>query len=212
VLGKRARAVAARALPVSGLTLSLVMIVKTLRLWRRRPRYRFEGRIHEQKTHTMPTYLPERFETSTVRMRHYGYLRSRITAKDKSKRNIELLEIEARENPSPFNQYNLEMSLASASMRGCRAIIPAAAEYRPFSIAVAFLPWWERVRDTASASPAGLCVLQSSLAPPMSFAPVIVRHPDVFSRWPSPPGWWPRPACRRSRAAPAGRLRRRAAR
>jgi hypothetical protein len=79
-----------------------------LRLWRRRPQYRFEGRIHEQKTHTMPTYLPERFETSTVRMRHYGYLRSRITAKDKSRRNIELLEVESRENPSPFNQYNLE--------------------------------------------------------------------------------------------------------
>jgi len=78
-----------------------------LRLWRRRPQYRFEGRIHEQKTHTMPTYLPERFETTTVRMRHYGYLRSRITAKDKSRRNIELLEIEARENPSPFNDYNL---------------------------------------------------------------------------------------------------------
>jgi hypothetical protein len=113
-----------------------------LRLWRRRPQYRFEGRIHGQKTHTMPTYLPERFETSTVRMRHYGYLRSRITAKDKSKRNIELLEIEARENPSPFNQYNREMSLASASMRVCWAIIPAAAEYRPFSIACAFLPWW----------------------------------------------------------------------
>jgi glycosyltransferase involved in cell wall biosynthesis len=76
-----------------------------LRLWRRRPQYRFEGRIHEQKTHTMPTYLPERFETSSVRMRHYGYLRSRITAKDKSKRNIELLELEARESPSPFNHY-----------------------------------------------------------------------------------------------------------
>ena len=77
-----------------------------LRLWRRRPQYRFEGRIHEQKTHTMPTFLPERFETSNVRIRHYGYLRSRITAKDKSRRNIELLEIEARENPSPFNAYN----------------------------------------------------------------------------------------------------------
>ena len=91
-----------------------------LRLWRRRPQYRFEGRIHEQKTHTMPTYLPERFETSTIRMRHYGYLRSRITAKDKSRRNIELLEIEARENPSPFNQYNLanyEENLTSAESR-----------------------------------------------------------------------------------------------
>ena len=123
-----------------------------LRLWRRRPQYRFEGRIHEQKTHTMPTYLPERFETSTIRMRHYGYLRSRITAKDKSRRNIELLEIEARENPSPFNRYNLvltlEMSFASASMRVCWAINPAAAEYRPFSIASVLLPFRERGRGS----------------------------------------------------------------
>ncbi len=118
-----------------------------LRLWRRRPQYRFEGRIHEQKTHTMPTYLPERFETSTVRMRHYGYLRSRITAKDKSRRNIELLEIESHENPSPFNQYNLEMSFDSASMRVCCAIIPAAAEYRPFSIALRSFPGGERGCD-----------------------------------------------------------------
>ena len=78
-----------------------------LRVWRNRPAYRFEGRIHEQKSHTMPTYLAERFETSNVWIRHYGYLLSRIASKDKSRRNIELLEIEARENPSPFNDYNL---------------------------------------------------------------------------------------------------------
>jgi tetratricopeptide (TPR) repeat protein len=78
-----------------------------LRLWRNRPAYRFEGRIHEQKTHTMPTFLPNRFEHTTVRMLHYGYMRSIVAAKDKSRRNIELLEIEARETPSAFNAYNL---------------------------------------------------------------------------------------------------------
>ena len=83
-----------------------------LRLWRHRPEYRFEGRIHEQKTHTMPMYLPERFETTTIRVRHYGYLNQRIASKVKSQRNIELLEQEARENPSPFNDYNLARSLA----------------------------------------------------------------------------------------------------
>jgi tetratricopeptide (TPR) repeat protein len=78
-----------------------------LRLFRNRPAYRFEGRIHEQKTHAMPTYLPERFENTGIRMLHYGYLKSRIGAKEKSRRNIELLEIEARENPSPFNAFNI---------------------------------------------------------------------------------------------------------
>ncbi|HWB23152.1 MAG TPA: glycosyltransferase [Gaiellaceae bacterium] len=78
-----------------------------LRLFRNRPEYRFEGRIHEQKTHHMPTYLPERFEATTIRIRHYGYLKSRVSAKEKSRRNIELLEIEARETPSAFNSFNL---------------------------------------------------------------------------------------------------------
>jgi tetratricopeptide (TPR) repeat protein len=78
-----------------------------LRLFRNRPEYRFEGRIHEQKSHHMPTYLPERFEPTTIRIRHYGYLNSRMGAKEKSRRNIELLEQEAREAPSPFNSFNL---------------------------------------------------------------------------------------------------------
>jgi tetratricopeptide (TPR) repeat protein len=78
-----------------------------LRLFRNRPEYRFEGRIHEQKANRMPTYLPERFEATTIRIRHYGYLKNRISAKEKSRRNIELLELEAREAPSPFNSFNL---------------------------------------------------------------------------------------------------------
>ncbi len=78
-----------------------------LRLFRNRPEYRFEGRIHEQKASRMPTYLPERFEATTIRIRHYGYLKSRVSAREKSRRNIELLEIEARESPSAFNSFNL---------------------------------------------------------------------------------------------------------
>jgi tetratricopeptide (TPR) repeat protein len=78
-----------------------------LRLFRNRPEYRFEGRIHEQKTQTMPTYLSERFETTSIRMRHYGYLVSRINTREKSQRNIQLLEQEARDAPSPFVDFNL---------------------------------------------------------------------------------------------------------
>ncbi|MEZ5102680.1 MAG: glycosyltransferase [Thermoleophilia bacterium] len=78
-----------------------------MRVFRNRPEYRFEGRIHEQKTRHMPTYLGERFEATTVRLRHYGYLRSRISAKDKSQRNIELLLQERAESPTAFNAFNL---------------------------------------------------------------------------------------------------------
>lgn len=78
-----------------------------LRLFRNRPSYRFEGRIHEQKTQAMPTYLPERFETTRIRLRHYGYLKSRLVSRDKSRRNVELLRRERAESPSPFNSFNL---------------------------------------------------------------------------------------------------------
>jgi tetratricopeptide (TPR) repeat protein len=78
-----------------------------LRLFRNRPEYRFEGRIHEQKTQRMPTFLPERFETTPIRMLHYGYLKSRISAKDKAKRNLELLEAELAEVRTAFTLFNL---------------------------------------------------------------------------------------------------------
>jgi tetratricopeptide (TPR) repeat protein len=98
-----------------------------LRIWRNRPQYRFEGRIHEQKTQSMPTFLPERWEHTSIRVRHYGYLTQRIRGREKSRRNIELLEQEARENPSPFNDYNLARSLAIWSCRTCSASMPDAA-------------------------------------------------------------------------------------
>jgi GT2 family glycosyltransferase/glycosyltransferase involved in cell wall biosynthesis/tetratricopeptide (TPR) repeat protein len=79
-----------------------------LRLWRNRPEYRFEGRIHEQKTASMPNYLPERFERTEVTILHYGYLKSRIAAREKSARNIELLEAEAAERGlTAFGAFNL---------------------------------------------------------------------------------------------------------
>ncbi|HET6171004.1 MAG TPA: glycosyltransferase [Gaiellales bacterium] len=79
-----------------------------LRVWRNRPEYRFAGRIHEQKTQSMPNYLPERFETTTVQISHYGYLKSRISAKEKSRRNIELLEAQVEEQGlNAFTALNL---------------------------------------------------------------------------------------------------------
>jgi tetratricopeptide (TPR) repeat protein len=78
-----------------------------LRIWRNRPGYRFEGRIHEQITPSLPIYLPDRFETTQIRLLHYGYLKSRIHERAKSQRNIELLEREAKESPTTFTWFNL---------------------------------------------------------------------------------------------------------
>lgn len=79
-----------------------------LRLFRNRPEYRFEGRIHEQIAHTLPGFLPERFEPTTVRIEHYGYLGEVREAKDKSRRNLELLERQVAEGvDTPFLHFNL---------------------------------------------------------------------------------------------------------
>jgi glycosyltransferase involved in cell wall biosynthesis len=79
-----------------------------LRVFRNRPEYRFEGRIHEQIAHRLPTYLPERLERTTVRVEHYGYLGAVRGAKDKVNRNLELLERQVAEGAdTPFLHFNL---------------------------------------------------------------------------------------------------------
>jgi glycosyltransferase involved in cell wall biosynthesis len=79
-----------------------------LRVFRNRPEYRFEGRIHEQIAHSLPTYLPERLERTTVRVEHYGYLGAVRGAKDKVNRNLELLERQVAEGAdTPFLHFNL---------------------------------------------------------------------------------------------------------
>jgi glycosyltransferase involved in cell wall biosynthesis/Flp pilus assembly protein TadD len=85
-----------------------------LRLWRHRPPYRFSGAIHEQIRIAMPIDLPERFAISNLRIRHYGYLKSRIEQKNKHERNLELLLAELKRTPnSAFTHFNLGTEYAS---------------------------------------------------------------------------------------------------
>jgi len=84
-----------------------VVTHNALRIWRHRPEYRFTGAIHEQKSDNMPVWLAERFELTPIRMLHFGYLKEVINSRDKSKRNLDLLLAEERENPSAFNQFNI---------------------------------------------------------------------------------------------------------
>jgi tetratricopeptide (TPR) repeat protein len=79
-----------------------------LRVFRNRSEYRFEGRIHEQIAHRLPSYVPERMERTTVRVEHYGYLGAVRGAKDKVNRNLELLERQVAEGvDTPFLHFNL---------------------------------------------------------------------------------------------------------
>src|SRR5215213_7247184 len=86
-----------------------------LRVFRNRDAYRFDGRLHEQIANKLPAYNPERLESSSVRIEHYGYLASVRDAKEKSRRNIELLEQQKREGSSgPFLHFNLGSEYAAA--------------------------------------------------------------------------------------------------
>ncbi|HVY96574.1 MAG TPA: glycosyltransferase family 2 protein [Solirubrobacterales bacterium] len=86
-----------------------------LRLFRNRPEYRFEGRLHEQIAHRLPAGLPERLELTPIRVDHYGYLGAVRDAKEKSRRNIELLRRQLAESgETAFLCFNLGSELAAA--------------------------------------------------------------------------------------------------
>jgi tetratricopeptide (TPR) repeat protein len=86
-----------------------------LRVFRNRPEYRFEGRVHEQIAQRLPSYLPERIEATSVRVEHYGYLGVVRDERQKSSRNIELLRLQQDESaPTAFLHYNLGCEYAAA--------------------------------------------------------------------------------------------------
>ena len=89
------------------------VVHNTLRVFRNRDHYRFEGRLHEQVT-GLPHDVPGRIEQTTVRIQHYGYLGSVRDAKAKSERNIELLRAQQLDSaPSAFLHFNLGMEHAA---------------------------------------------------------------------------------------------------
>jgi tetratricopeptide (TPR) repeat protein len=85
-----------------------------LRVFRNRPDYRFAGRLHEQIAHNLPAYAAGRIEQSSVRVDHYGYLGAVRDAKEKSRRNLELLKAQKAESaPSAFLHFNLGTEYAA---------------------------------------------------------------------------------------------------
>ncbi|MBS1677408.1 MAG: glycosyltransferase family 2 protein [Actinobacteria bacterium] len=86
-----------------------------LRAFRNRAEYRFEGRVHEQIAQNLPSDLPERIEPTPIRIDHYGYLGAVRDAREKSRRNIELLRRQLGEaGANPFFHFNLGSELAAA--------------------------------------------------------------------------------------------------
>ncbi|MBB4661018.1 tetratricopeptide repeat-containing glycosyltransferase family 2 protein [Conexibacter arvalis] len=86
-----------------------------LRVFRARPQYRFTGRLHEQILDTLPRHLPERIRSTDIRVEHYGYLGAVRDAKEKSRRNVELLLRQREEQgDSTFLLFNLGSEYAAA--------------------------------------------------------------------------------------------------
>src|SRR3954452_14274341 len=84
------------------------MTHNALRMWRNRPEYRSKGGLHEQMAYALPAYLSERIEYTQLRIEHYGYLGVVRDSKDKSRRNLELLQQQVAEGTeSAFQSFNL---------------------------------------------------------------------------------------------------------
>jgi tetratricopeptide (TPR) repeat protein len=84
------------------------MTHNALRMFRNRPEYRFKGRLHEQMAYALPGYLSERIEYTQLRIEHYGYLGVVRDSKDKSRRNLELLQQQVADGmESAFQSFNL---------------------------------------------------------------------------------------------------------
>jgi tetratricopeptide (TPR) repeat protein len=124
------------------------VVNNALRMFRNRPEYRFDGRLHEQIIQTLPTFAPGRVAHTPVRILHYGYLGAIRNAKDKSRRNIELLRAQAAEGAdSAFFHFNLgsehaaagEPALAVTELRRAWQILGEAGSRQTSEFAAALL-------------------------------------------------------------------------
>lgn len=100
----------------------------TARIFRNRPAYRYEGTLHEQIFDALPVHLPERLEATSIRVEHFGYLGAVRDAKEKSRRNVEILQrqLEAGED-TPFLRFNLGSEHGASGAEG--AAEAALAEF-----------------------------------------------------------------------------------
>ncbi|MFC5403515.1 glycosyltransferase [Cohnella soli] len=80
-----------------------------LRLFRNRPEHRFRGRIHEQIAASIVERNPTAaFRLTDIVVHHYGYRKVHVDAKNKVRRNMELLEEALRSEPdNAFYRYNI---------------------------------------------------------------------------------------------------------
>jgi hypothetical protein len=111
-----------------------------VRLFRRIPEIRFEGRIHEQVLQSFESNGFLSATLSNATLKHYGYQPTVMREKDKLSRTIGMLEREVKENPrDAFHWFNLanaysvakRPSDAEVAARLCINFVPDGAPYTP---------------------------------------------------------------------------------
>ncbi len=114
---------------------------QTVRLFRNRDCYRFQGRIHEQIIPSILQRYPiEKIKQSPMQIHHFGYLPQIMKQKEKANRNLRLLQRTLMESPDdPFHTYNLgvtycqlgQLEKGALHLRKAREITPPQASFRP---------------------------------------------------------------------------------
>jgi glycosyltransferase involved in cell wall biosynthesis len=72
------------------------------RLFRNDPRIRFRGRIHEEISQSILELPDSQLLFSSLKLNHYGYLKSEIDQKNKSKRNQSIIQEALKDDPQDF--------------------------------------------------------------------------------------------------------------
>ncbi|MBP2650798.1 MAG: glycosyl transferase family 2 [Firmicutes bacterium] len=79
-----------------------------VRLFRNKPEYRFSGAIHEQVIGSIKSNVENGVGFANITVEHYGYLSTKVTAKNKQKRNVEVIKKALADNPhDPYLLYSL---------------------------------------------------------------------------------------------------------
>jgi len=106
-----------------------------MRMFQRRDKHQWRGRVHEQIMTNFPAFLEERLQHTTVRVNHYGYLAVVIADRDKRSRNLELLMTQLDERRDAFTCFNI------------------GTEYAAMGDHTAARPWFEEAYAGTSAEP-----------------------------------------------------------
>ncbi|HEY3365239.1 MAG TPA: glycosyltransferase [Symbiobacteriaceae bacterium] len=108
-------------------------------LWRHRPEYRYEGKLHEQIVTAIWREKPDaRVDYCQIRILHYGYLKEAVRAKGKSERNLKLARQLVADHPDDvFYLFNLGLELQRLpDLEG------AVSEYERVRSGLSWYPLW----------------------------------------------------------------------